>query len=77
MVWYLATVAIVAGHVAAVFLGHVMALRIFPDARAALRSQIPLLILMVAYSMLSLWILSQPVVEPGGRLGRVWFFHSS
>lgn len=65
MVWYLATVAIVAGHVAAVYLGHVMALRIFPDARAALKSQIPLLILMVTYSMLSLWILSQPVVETG------------
>lgn len=65
MVWYLATVAIVAGHVFAVYLGHVMALRIFGDGRAALRSQIPLLFLMVGYTMLSLWILSQPVVESG------------
>lgn len=65
MVWYLATVAIVVGHVAAVYLGHVMALRLYPSAGAALRSQIPLLILMVAYSMLSLWILAQPVIDIG------------
>ncbi len=65
MVWYLATAAIVAGHVFAVYLGHVMALRVFPDARSALRSQAPLLVLMVAYTMLSLWILSQPIVETG------------
>ena len=63
MVWYLSTIAIVAGHVAAVYLGHVSALRLFADRRAARRSQIPHLCLMVAYSMLSLWILSQPVVE--------------
>lgn len=63
MVLYLSTIAIVAGHVAAVYLGHVSALRLFADRRAARRSQIPHLCLMVAYSMLSLWILSQPVVE--------------
>lgn len=62
MVWYLATAAIVLGHVFAVYLGHVMALRLFADRRGALRSQLPLLILMVGYSMLSLWILAQPIV---------------
>lgn len=65
MVWYLATVAVVAGHVFAVYLGHVTALRVFPDARRAHASQVPLLILMVAYTMLSLWILAQPIVEAG------------
>ena len=63
LVWYLATVAVVLGHVFAVYLGHVMALRSFPDNRAALMSQVPLLLLMVGYTMLSLWILSQPIVE--------------
>ena len=66
LVWYLATVAVVFGHVAAVYLGHVMALRLFAQRRRALLSQIPLLLLMVAYTMLSLWILSQPLVEPAG-----------
>jgi len=63
LVWYLATVAVVLGHVFAVYLGHVMALRVFRDAHAALWSQGPLLLLMVSYTMLSLWILSQPIVE--------------
>ncbi|MGO1118869.1 hypothetical protein ACTL6U_09195 [Rhodovibrionaceae bacterium A322] len=62
MVWYLAVSAIVMGHVLAVYIGHVMALRVFPDRGLALRSQLPMLVLMVAYTMVSLWILSQPIV---------------
>lgn len=68
-VWYLSVTVIVAGHLIAVFLAHVMALRAFPTVRAAQRSQIPMMVLMVGYTMISLWILSQPVVEssmPGG-----------
>jgi hypothetical protein len=64
-IWYTSVVAIVAGHIIAVWLAHVMALRIFKQRRAALLSQIPMLFLMVAYTMLSLWILAQPVVETG------------
>ena len=56
-------IAIVLGHIIAVWLSHVMALRTLGDTRAASRSQIPMLLLMVAYTMLSLWILAQPVVE--------------
>jgi hypothetical protein len=66
--WYVAVGAIVAGHVIAVYLAHVVALSTFGETRAALRSQIPIIALMVGYTMLSLWILSQPIVEtlPGG-----------
>jgi hypothetical protein len=63
MVWYTSVIAIVSGHIIAVWLAHVMALRTFKNNRAALRSQIPMLLLMVGYTMLSLWILAQPVVE--------------
>ena len=62
-VWFLAVGAIVIGHIAAVYLSHVMALRAYPDSRSAMRSQYPMLVLMVGYTMTSLWILSQPVVE--------------
>ena len=62
-VWYTAVTAIVAGHILAVYLAHRMAFRVFGARRAAIRSQYPMLVLMVAYTMLSLWILSQPVVE--------------
>jgi hypothetical protein len=49
--------------VIAVVLAHIQAHAVIKNARAALKSQLPLLVLMVAYTTLSLWILSQPVVE--------------
>jgi len=61
-VWYTAVIAIVVGHVFAVGVAHFGALRVFDTAKAALRSQYPFLVLMVAYTMVSLWILSQPIV---------------
>jgi hypothetical protein len=60
--WYGAVALILAGHVIAVYLAHVEALRRFGDRRAATASQVPMLALMVAYTTLSLWILAQPVV---------------
>jgi hypothetical protein len=62
-VWYSSLIAIVLGHVAAVSLAHVVALRRFNDHRLAIRSQVPMLVLMIAYTMLSLWIIAQPIVE--------------
>ncbi len=62
-VWYTAVVAIVLGHVIAVWVAHVVALREYRDRRAALRSQLPMLVLMVGYTVASLWIIAQPIVE--------------
>jgi hypothetical protein len=62
-IWYASVVAIVLGHVAAVYLAHVMAVRVFGDRRAALRSQYPMLALMLGYTMVSLWIIAQPIVS--------------
>jgi hypothetical protein len=62
-VWTACLLAIVAGHVAAVLVAHGTALRAFGERGLALRSQYPMLALMVGYTMLSLWILSQPVVR--------------
>ncbi len=63
-VWYTALVTIVVGHVIAVILAHIQAKRLLVSNRSVLMSQIPMLVLMVAYTMSSLWILSQPVVKP-------------
>ncbi len=62
-VWYSQVALIVAGHVIAVYLAHAVALRSAPNTKLALRSQIPMVALMVLYTVTSLWILSQPVVE--------------
>ena len=53
-VWYTALVTIVVGHVIAVILAHVQARRTFEDNRSVLMSQIPMLVLMVGYTMSSL-----------------------
>lgn len=63
MVWYVAVSAIVIGHVAAVYIAHVMAFRVFAEHSRALWSQAPMLVLMVGYTMISLWILSQPIIS--------------
>ncbi len=62
-VWYTTVVAIVLGHVIAVWVAHVVALREYRDRRAALRSQLPMLVLMVGYTVASLWIIAQPIAE--------------
>ena len=62
-VWNASLVSIVVGHMIAVYVAHVLALRIFTDRKQALISQIPMLILMIGYTMLSLWILAQPLIE--------------
>jgi len=61
-IWYLSVAAIVTGHIIAVWISHATAYAVF-DADTARRSQYPMLLLMVAYTMLSLWILAQPIVE--------------
>ena len=61
--WYSAVITIVIGHIMAVYLAHLVALRLFCDRALARRSQYPMLVLMVGYTMLSLWILAQPILD--------------
>ena len=62
-IWYFSIAAIVVGHIAGVYLAHVQATRIYPERRAALLSQMPMLALMVCYTCASLWIISRPIAE--------------
>lgn len=61
--WYSQVALIVAGHVIAVYLAHAVALRLHGDSKLARRSQYPILVLMILYTVSSLWIISQPIVE--------------
>src|SRR6266542_3548167 len=65
LVWYLQVVLIVVGHVLAVYVAHVRALLLAPRSRDAVRSQLPMLALMVVYTMSSLWILARPLTGRG------------
>lgn len=64
-VWYLAIGAVVLGHVIAVYAAHRLALTHLGDRRAAAISQLPLIMLMIAYTVFSLWLFAQPTVETG------------
>jgi hypothetical protein len=62
-VWFLSIAAIVVGHIIAVYVAHVYALRTFSGKGDAVKSQYPMLVLMAGYTMVSLWIVAQPIVE--------------
>jgi hypothetical protein len=63
VLWYVQIVVIVLAHVIAVVLAHrYLGLRA-TEHRLALRSEWPWLVAMVAYTMISLWLLAQPLIE--------------
>jgi hypothetical protein len=66
LMWFTAVAAIVLGHIIAVYLAHVLALRLLEERKRALRSQYPMLVFMLCYTVVSLWIMAQPIVEGGG-----------
>lgn len=61
VVWHSQVLLIVIGHIIGVYLSHKIGLALFSTQKQVLLSQIPLLLLMVLYSMIGLWILSQPL----------------
>lgn len=60
-VWNTEVALILVGHLAGVYLAHRIALRVFPSRRDAILSQIPMLLLMVSYTVMGLWVISQPL----------------
>ena len=63
ILWFLSAGLIVLGHVLAVYLAHHVGIRTFSDGASAMASQYPLLTPMVLYTIISLWIIAQPIVQ--------------
>lgn len=59
LIWTVQVAAIVVGHVIALALAHDKALQMSPSHRSAVASQGPMLVLMVALTVLGLWSLSE------------------
>jgi hypothetical protein len=57
--WYWQVAFVIAGHVAALMLAHDRALVLYKDAKEAVRSQYWMLGIMVGFTSLALWLLSQ------------------
>jgi hypothetical protein len=60
VIWNLQATGIVVGHVVAVLVAHLVTVRLHTGRRAMLLSQAPLAVLMVAYTLFGLWLLSTP-----------------
>ncbi|MFD2259232.1 hypothetical protein [Chelativorans composti] len=61
-IWNAQAAAIIAGHVLAVMLAHLVAWRLHGSARRATISQIPMALLMIGYTVFGLWLLSTPSI---------------
>lgn len=59
VIWYVQVVALVLGHVAGLAVAHDKALAVWGKARAAVQSQLWMLVVMVGFTSLGLWLLSQ------------------
>jgi len=59
--WAIQVLLVVVGHVYSIWAARGAAGALFVDPRAALRSQLPMLAAMVAFSVMSLWLLRQPM----------------
>jgi hypothetical protein len=57
-IWYVQTGALVLGHVAGLVLAHDRALAVYGSPRAATRSQLVMLVVMVLFTLLGMWLLS-------------------
>ena len=57
--WYVKVAMIVSGHVAALILAHDRAVAIYRDARQAVRSQYWMLGIMLGFTMLAIWLVSE------------------
>lgn len=64
-VWIFSAIAIVTGHLVSIALAHWQASSVYRDSRRVIASQLPMVVLMIGYTMVSLWILSQPIIETG------------
>jgi hypothetical protein len=60
LIWYVQLTLVVLGHAIAVYLAHLRAGERFRSARRSMLGQYPMVVLLVLYTMTSMWILAQP-----------------
>lgn len=66
VVWHTQVAVLLVGHIAGVWLAHDAALKTFGERRKVIVTQVPLLMLMVVYTVVGLWILSLPLGAVSG-----------
>lgn len=61
LVWHTQVGLILLGHMASVYLSHRVALRVLPSRGRAFLGQLPMLLLMILFTLVGLWVLAQPL----------------
>lgn len=61
---YVEIAGILVGHVLAVWMAHAISIELFPGRLQAIKSQYPFIIVMIVFTMISLYLVSLPAVEP-------------
>lgn len=61
VLWIMQVVLVLVGHVYSLWIAHHISRQLFPDRLSACRSQVPMLVAMIAFSVFSLWLLKQPM----------------
>jgi ferredoxin len=61
VLWIVQVVLVLVGHVYSLWVAHHTSRQLFRDATSARRSQLPMLVAMIAFSVFSLWLLKQPM----------------
>lgn len=61
VLWVVQVVLVLIGHVYSLWVAHHTARQLFPSRTHAFRSQLPMLVAMIAFSIFSLWLLKQPM----------------
>ncbi|MHC3437638.1 hypothetical protein ACYJ1Y_05920 [Natrialbaceae archaeon A-gly3] len=61
---YLEIAAILLGHILAVWIAHTVSFELFPGKLQAIRSQYPFIVVMILFTMASLYLVSLPGMEP-------------
>jgi hypothetical protein len=69
LTWYLAISSIVTGHVISIWLAHRLALREFRTPRQAVIASVPLTVLMMTFTAISLLVMAEPLVQFTQRAG--------
>ncbi len=59
--WIVQVFLVLVGHVYSLWIAQKTSLRLFGSSKAAFRSQLPMLVGMIAFSVFSLWLLKQPM----------------
>jgi polyferredoxin/YHS domain-containing protein len=61
VLWIVQVALVLVGHVYSLWIAHHTSRQLFPNPTSARRSQLPMLVAMIAFSIFSLWLLKQPM----------------